>query len=245
MDGLPADHPQFRKRTVPALRRPAALPTLDEALKRGNAVHYGLCAGFYGRDEEDLELFLDRAEAGVLYANRRSGATTGAWPGIQTFGGWKASGLTGKTASGRIICRCLCASRAGRSWTRNDDSGAPAATARSQLSDRRLRRGYSIRDATVKRYYRRVRRSGRVKSGPRSSCGDRRDAGPTTRIDYVHTVVFLLGTRGGTRRRPSPACAGRACRMSRLSAAAPKPRNRHSSLRGNRLSNGETFAVPA
>jgi 1-pyrroline-5-carboxylate dehydrogenase len=73
---------------------------LEEALGRGNAVRYGLCAGFYGRDEAHLELFLARAEAGVLYANRRSGATTGAWPGIQTFGGWKASGLTGKNGFG-------------------------------------------------------------------------------------------------------------------------------------------------
>jgi len=26
-------------------------------------------------------------EAGVLYVNRASGATTGAWPGYQSFGG--------------------------------------------------------------------------------------------------------------------------------------------------------------
>lgn len=73
---------------------------LEEAIERGNAVDYGLCAGFYGKDQTELEVFLDRAEAGVLYANRRSGATTGAWPGIQTFGGWKASGLTGRNGFG-------------------------------------------------------------------------------------------------------------------------------------------------
>ena len=28
--------------------------------------------------------------------NRPQGATTGAWPGYQPFGGWKASGTTGK-----------------------------------------------------------------------------------------------------------------------------------------------------
>jgi 1-pyrroline-5-carboxylate dehydrogenase len=32
----------------------------------------------------------------VTYANRRQGATTGAWPGYQPFGGWKGSGSTGK-----------------------------------------------------------------------------------------------------------------------------------------------------
>jgi 1-pyrroline-5-carboxylate dehydrogenase len=32
----------------------------------------------------------------VTYANRAQGATTGAWPGYQPFGGWKGSGSTGK-----------------------------------------------------------------------------------------------------------------------------------------------------
>jgi ATPase subunit of ABC transporter with duplicated ATPase domains len=45
---------------------------------------------------ERLGRFLDTAEAGVLYVNRRAGATTGAWPGVQAFGGWKGSGSTGK-----------------------------------------------------------------------------------------------------------------------------------------------------
>jgi 1-pyrroline-5-carboxylate dehydrogenase len=39
-------------------------------------------------------------EAGVLYANRAAGATTGAWPGYQTFCGWKGSGTTGKGGLG-------------------------------------------------------------------------------------------------------------------------------------------------
>ena len=36
----------------------------------------------------------------MLYANRASGATTGAWPGFQTFCGWKGSGTTGKGGLG-------------------------------------------------------------------------------------------------------------------------------------------------
>jgi hypothetical protein len=31
---------------------------------------------------------------------RFSGATTGAWPGVQPFGGWKGSGSTGKAGGG-------------------------------------------------------------------------------------------------------------------------------------------------
>ncbi len=72
----------------------------DAALDAGNAVKYGLTAGVYAEDDADLQRFLDRAEAGVLYANRASGATTGAWPGFQTFAGWKGSGVSGKGGFG-------------------------------------------------------------------------------------------------------------------------------------------------
>ena len=68
---------------------------LDEAMKIANNVNYGLTAGFYGSLPE-TEWFFDKIEAGVTYANRPQGATTGAWPGYQPFGGWKGSGSTGK-----------------------------------------------------------------------------------------------------------------------------------------------------
>ncbi|MDO5530031.1 MAG: aldehyde dehydrogenase family protein, partial [Paracoccus sp. (in: a-proteobacteria)] len=74
--------------------------TLQDAIADGNAVDYGLTAGIYTREKADLELFTERAEAGALYANRASGATTGAWPGIQTFCGWKGSGVTSKGGLG-------------------------------------------------------------------------------------------------------------------------------------------------
>jgi len=74
-----------------------AVDDLDEAFARANASNYGLTAGFYGAPEE-TEAFFDAVEAGVCYANRPQGATTGAWPGYQPFGGWKGSGSTGKAA---------------------------------------------------------------------------------------------------------------------------------------------------
>ena len=55
----------------------------------------GLIAGFYGGADE-VGWFNEHIEAGVTYANRPQGATTGAWPGYQAFGGWKGSGSTGK-----------------------------------------------------------------------------------------------------------------------------------------------------
>ena len=67
----------------------------DEAMRLANDTDMGLTAGFYGAAEE-VPWFQDRIEAGVTYANRPQGATTGAWPGYQPFGGWKGSGSTGK-----------------------------------------------------------------------------------------------------------------------------------------------------
>ncbi|WP_247405646.1 aldehyde dehydrogenase family protein [Bradyrhizobium sp. 76] len=55
-------------------------------------IAYRLSAGIFTRDQNELQYFPNTAEAGVLYANRASGATTGAWPGAQPFCGWKARG---------------------------------------------------------------------------------------------------------------------------------------------------------
>ena len=73
--------------------------SLDEAMALANDVQYGLTAGFYGSKEE-AQWFFENIEAGVTYANRPQGATTGAWPGYQPFGGWKGSGSSGKNAGG-------------------------------------------------------------------------------------------------------------------------------------------------
>jgi len=68
---------------------------LDAAMTLANASSLGLTAGFYGAPSE-VDWFFDHIEAGVTYANRPQGATTGAWPGYQPFGGWKGSGTSGK-----------------------------------------------------------------------------------------------------------------------------------------------------
>ena len=78
----------------------APIDSLDEGLKLANETEYGLTAGFYSEDDREQQEFLDRIEAGVVYVNRRAGATTGAWPGVQPFGGWKGSGTTGKAGGG-------------------------------------------------------------------------------------------------------------------------------------------------
>ena len=91
----PADHPLFQEEMFLPILMVNRVKSLDEALARANDATLGLTAGCYGSDDE-VAAFLDRIEAGVTYLNRPQGATTGAWPGYQAFGGWKGSGSTGK-----------------------------------------------------------------------------------------------------------------------------------------------------
>ncbi|MVA77061.1 aldehyde dehydrogenase family protein [Auraticoccus sp. F435] len=74
--------------------------SVEEGIERANATVFGLTAGFFSGDDAEVEEFLRRVEAGVVYVNRRAGATTGAWPGVQPFGGWKGSGSSGKAGGG-------------------------------------------------------------------------------------------------------------------------------------------------
>ncbi len=74
--------------------------SLDQAIAEANAVEYGLTAGIFSGVPSEVERFFDEIEAGVCYANKRTGATTGAWPGAQPFCGWKGSGSTGKGGCG-------------------------------------------------------------------------------------------------------------------------------------------------
>jgi 1-pyrroline-5-carboxylate dehydrogenase len=74
--------------------------SLDEAIDLANRSRFGLTAGIFTQIEDEQREFFSRIEAGVAYCNRRGGATTGAWPGVQSFGGWKNSGSTGKNALG-------------------------------------------------------------------------------------------------------------------------------------------------
>ena len=96
---LPLEHRLWQQEMFVPITTIARVSSLEQAMQLANSVSYGLTAGFYGAPDE-AEWFFDRIEAGVAYANRIQGATTGAWPGFQPFGGWKGSGSSGKNAGG-------------------------------------------------------------------------------------------------------------------------------------------------
>ena len=100
VDGLARDHRLFREELFVPFVALAGIASLDEALELANRTEYGLTAGFFSREQKEIDAFLSRIQAGVVYVNRRAGATTGAWPGVQPFGGWKASGSSGKASGG-------------------------------------------------------------------------------------------------------------------------------------------------
>jgi 1-pyrroline-5-carboxylate dehydrogenase len=98
--GLGPDHQINRDELFVPFLSVLPLDDLDDAIENANSSAFGLTAGIYTQEKAELDRFLNTIEAGVLYANRASGATTGAWPGFQTFCGWKGSGTTGKGGLG-------------------------------------------------------------------------------------------------------------------------------------------------
>ncbi|MFN8597369.1 MAG: aldehyde dehydrogenase family protein [Anaerolineae bacterium] len=92
----PADHRLWKVEMFLPITTIMGYDDLDAAMKHANDADYGLTAGIFGSKKE-AAWFFDHIEAGVTYANRPQGATTGAWPGHQPFGGWKGSGSTGKS----------------------------------------------------------------------------------------------------------------------------------------------------
>jgi 1-pyrroline-5-carboxylate dehydrogenase len=73
--------------------------SLDQAMALTNDTVYGLTGGFFGTAEE-AQWYFERIEVGTSYANRPQGASTGAWPGYQSFGGWKGSTSLGRGTGG-------------------------------------------------------------------------------------------------------------------------------------------------
>jgi 1-pyrroline-5-carboxylate dehydrogenase len=91
----PVDHPLWKQEMFLPVLMLHRVHDREQAMRLANDSDMGLTAGVYGSND-DVVWFHENIEAGVTYANRAQGATTGAWPGYQPFGGWKGSGSTGK-----------------------------------------------------------------------------------------------------------------------------------------------------
>ena len=97
VEGLPEDHFLLQNELFVPILALSKVKNNEEAMAKANSTLYGLTAGFFG---EEVDWFFNHIQAGTTYANRAAGATTGAWPGIQVFGGWKGSGSSGKGVGG-------------------------------------------------------------------------------------------------------------------------------------------------
>ncbi len=73
---------------------------IEEGIALSNDTVFGLTAGLFSNEDDEIEKWFQGIEAGVTYVNRAAGATTGAWPDIQSFGGWKGSGTSGAGGGG-------------------------------------------------------------------------------------------------------------------------------------------------
>lgn len=71
--------------------------TLEEAIEIQNGTDYGLTAGIHSLDADEINLWLDRVQAGNLYINR---GITGAIVRRQPFGGWKRSAVGAGSKAG-------------------------------------------------------------------------------------------------------------------------------------------------
>ncbi len=97
---LPSDHKLVKEELFLPILYLDEYEDLDDAIKTANNTRYGLTAGIFSEKKEDLEKFFDNIQAGTVYANRSSSATTAALVRSQPFVGWKESGISGKGAGG-------------------------------------------------------------------------------------------------------------------------------------------------
>jgi 1-pyrroline-5-carboxylate dehydrogenase len=100
VSNLPHDHELIQEELFLPFLCVEEFENFDDALILANSSDYGLTAGIFSQDKNEVEKFFEKIEAGVTYANRAASATTGAMVGAQPFVGWKESGISGKGAGG-------------------------------------------------------------------------------------------------------------------------------------------------
>ena len=98
--GLPGTHDAFRTEYFVPFLAVGKFTDLDAVIREVNSVDYGLTSGIFSNDPADVRKYFDQVQAGVVYANRARGGSTGAMVGGQSFGGWKFSATTSRGAGG-------------------------------------------------------------------------------------------------------------------------------------------------
>jgi 1-pyrroline-5-carboxylate dehydrogenase len=105
---LPAGHRLIGEELFVPLLVVERVPSLEAALARANDQTYGLTAGLFSDDATEVAAFLEQIEAGTVFVNRAAGATSGGWPGQQSYAGWKGSGSTNRGGLGpRYVAQFL------------------------------------------------------------------------------------------------------------------------------------------
>jgi 1-pyrroline-5-carboxylate dehydrogenase len=97
---LPKEHKLIKEELFLPFLCVETVDSIDEAIDLANKSEYGLTAGIFSQDQNEIEKFFEKIQSGVTYANRTASATTGAMVGAQPFVGWKNSGISGKGAGG-------------------------------------------------------------------------------------------------------------------------------------------------
>ena len=97
---IPHEHDLAREEHFVPFLTVHPISDFDEGLEKSNDSEYGLCAGLFSTDDDEIDRWFDEIESGMCYVNRSQSATTGALVQAQPFGGWKFSGTTGKFAGG-------------------------------------------------------------------------------------------------------------------------------------------------
>ena len=94
--GLPESHPMVKNELFLPILCVQEYVELEQAVENANDTVYGLNAGICSEDRQETDYFLDNIQCGTVFVNGVRGATNGAITGVHAFGGWKASGSTGK-----------------------------------------------------------------------------------------------------------------------------------------------------
>lgn len=98
--GIPHSHDLAREEHFLPFVTVHPISDFEEGIEKSNDSEYGLCAGLFSQNEEEIDQWFNEIESGMCYVNRHQSATTGALVQAQPFGGWKHSGTTGKFAGG-------------------------------------------------------------------------------------------------------------------------------------------------